>query len=74
MKNSNKINCDVENCNYNNSKKNICNLNSIKITSTSNNNLSLDKSETLCKSFENSYSPINDNIYEVTSETNNKYK
>ena len=67
MKNKNNIKCDVKSCNYNNHNKDICNLNSIKSTST-NNNTCLNQSETICQSFENTFSPINDNIYEVTSE------
>ena len=69
MKNKNNIKCDVKSCNYNNSNKNICNLNSIKITSTNNDDSCINQSETICQSFENTFSPINDNVYEVTSET-----
>jgi len=64
----NKIKCDVKTCNYNNSNKNRCNLNSIKITSINNKDCT-NQLETICQSFEKTSSPINDNVYEITSET-----
>lgn len=70
MKTNNKIKCDVKSCNYNNTDKNICNLNTIKISCTCDNESCTDQIETICQSFEKTYSPITDNEYEVTSEIN----
>ena len=70
MKKNNKIKCDVKSCEYNNAHKNICNLNTIKISCICNNESCIDSKETICQSFERTSSPITDNEYEVTSEIN----
>ena len=69
MKNLNKIKCDVKTCNYNNNFKNICNLDSINISCTCNNNSCSDYKETICNSFETTNSPINDNEYEILADS-----
>ncbi len=67
MQNNNII-CDVDSCDYNDSKEGTCTLKCIKVSCTSNRNNCQTSDETVCESFENTGSPITDNVYEVTSE------
>ncbi len=63
-----KIMCNVESCNYNNKEEGTCCLKTIQVSCTCNNKQCLSSKETVCQSFENTGSPITDNVYEVTSE------
>lgn len=47
------INCDVKECKFNNEKNELCNLDSINVSSNSNSNICDSKKETICDSFEN---------------------
>lgn len=64
----NKIECDVDSCSYNNSNDNCCELESIKISCTCNNDECHCIEETVCQSFKATGSNITDNEYEVDSE------
>ncbi len=68
MEDNDKIICDVDSCNYNNSEKGTCSLKTIKVSCTCNKNDCQTSKETICQSFENTGSPITDSVYEVTSE------
>ncbi len=68
MYNNDKIMCDVDSCNYNNSEEGTCNLKTIKVSCTCNKKDCQTSKETICQSFENTGGPITDNVYEVTSE------
>lgn len=68
-KNTNKnIKCDVDTCKHNNKNEECCELESVKISCTCNNDECECTEETVCQSFENTASPITDNEYEVDSE------
>ena len=47
------INCDVKECKFNNEQNELCNLDSINVSSNSNSNICHSKKETICDSFEN---------------------
>lgn len=47
-----KINCDVSNCNYNNTKDSSCSLKQIKVSSNCNSEDTTNKKETICDSFD----------------------
>ncbi len=64
-----KIMCDVDSCNYNNNDNGTCSLKSIKVSCTCDNKTCNSSKETICQSFENTGSPLTDNVYEVTSES-----
>lgn len=49
---NNNIKCDVESCKYNNCTDNICELESIKVTCTCNNDECDCSENTICDSFE----------------------
>ena len=51
MGNKQTIKCDVNSCKFNNEKNELCELNTIKVSSTKNN--CQNKKETNCDSFEN---------------------
>jgi hypothetical protein len=63
------INCDVASCNYNNEKEGKCCLKKINVSASNNRYLCSDASSTLCQSFENSGGIINDNEYEIASDS-----
>lgn len=70
-KNSNSnqnIKCDVDSCKFNNCEEGCCELNSISVSCTCNNNECEKCEETVCASFATKGSPITDNEYEVQSE------
>lgn len=67
-KNKNKIKCDVNTCTHNNTKDKCCELESIKISCTCNNDECNCSEETICESFDTTGSNITDNEYEVDSE------
>lgn len=50
-KSTQKIKCDVNNCNYNNSENNMCNLAEIKVSCSSNGENTTEKKQTICDSF-----------------------
>ena len=62
------IKCDVDTCKHNNKDEECCELESVKISCTCNNDECECTEETVCQSFENTASPITDNEYEVNSE------
>jgi hypothetical protein len=71
MKKKNKeeivINCDVKSCTNNNTEEGKCSLKNINVSARENRYLCDDASSTLCQSFKNSGSIINDNEYEIIS-------
>lgn len=64
----NKINCDVSNCSYNNTKDCECSLDSVSISCQCDGDSCTNTSSTICQSFSSSGGIITDNEYEVTSE------
>ena len=68
-KKKDKIKCDVDTCTHNNSNDKCCELDSIKISCTCNNDECECLEETVCQSFEKTSGNINDNEYEVISDT-----
>ena len=67
-KDNKSIKCDVDSCKHNNKDTSCCELDSVSIGCTCNNDECERVEETVCQSFENTGSPITDNEYEVTSE------
>lgn len=67
-KNNNKIKCDVDTCAYNDNGSKCCELDSIKVSCTCNNDECECCEETICQSFKSTGSNITDNEYEVDSE------
>lgn len=63
-----KIKCDVDSCEHNNTDDKCCELDSIKISCTCNNDECECLEETVCQSFKTTGSNITDNEYEVDSE------
>ena len=51
-KTTQKIKCDVNNCNYNNNENNMCNLDEIKVSCSSSSENTTEKKETICDSFQ----------------------
>jgi len=47
-----KINCEVKECKFNNEKNELCNLDSINVSSQNNSNICDSKKDTICDSFE----------------------
>lgn len=69
------IKCDVEECKYNDIKEERCNLDEIKVTSSSDNNECSDIEDTACESFEvEENSKLTDEVYEVESENEDEEK
>lgn len=62
------IRCDVDSCKFNNCVDNYCELNSISVSCTCDNDKCENCEETVCASFENKGGPITDNVYEVQAE------
>ncbi len=67
-KKSKKINCNVDTCKHNNKDDECCELESVKISCTCNNDECECTEETICQSFETTGSPVTDNEYEVNLE------
>lgn len=63
-----KIKCDVDSCTHNDKDTKCCELDSISVSCTCNNDECEDCKETICESFETTGSNITDNEYEVNSE------
>lgn len=63
-----KIKCDVESCTNNNCEEGCCELNSIEVSCTCDNDSCKECEETICASFEERGGPLTDNEYEVDSE------
>lgn len=72
---NNKIKCNVNSCEHNNTDNKHCELENISISCICNENECHDCNETICESFEETGSNITNNEYEVDSEieTNKKY-
>ena len=47
------INCDVKECKFNNEQNELCNLDSINVSSNSKSDICDSKKETICDSYEN---------------------
>ena len=67
-KNKNNINCDVENCKYNNPEEGSCELDEIQVSKSSEVDECSDKDDTACESFESEEGELTDEVYEVESE------
>ncbi|MBR3049179.1 MAG: DUF1540 domain-containing protein [Bacilli bacterium] len=67
-KNKNNINCDVENCKYNNPEEGSCELDEIQVSNSSEVDECSDKDDTACESFESEEGELTDEVYEVESE------
>ena len=62
------IKCDVDTCKHNNKDDAFCELESITISCTCDNDNCECIEETICQSFENTAGEITDNEYEVNSD------
>lgn len=62
------IKCDVDSCHYNNCDKGCCELDSIAVSCTCNNDECKKCDETICASFKSKGGPITDTEYEVQAE------
>lgn len=66
------IKCDVSSCENNNCEEGTCRLEKVCISCSCDNDKCHDTCETICQSFKETGSDINDNVYEVTSEIEDK--
>ncbi len=64
-----KIKCNVDSCQHNNCEEGICDLETISVSCTCNNDECCDCKETVCESFETTGGDITDTVYEVQAET-----
>ncbi|MBQ2640114.1 MAG: DUF1540 domain-containing protein [Bacilli bacterium] len=75
-KDKNKINCDVEDCKYNDSEEGKCELDEIKVGYSDDTDECYDSNDTACESFETEEESDDDEItdeeYEVNSESDNE--
>lgn len=65
------IKCDVASCENLNLEEGTCSLKEVSISCSCDNDDCHECGETICQSFKETSSNINDNEYEVTSETEN---
>ena len=63
------IKCDVSSCNFNNCEEGTCQLEEVCISCSCDNDKCCDIAETICQSFESTKANINDNEYEVQSDS-----
>ncbi len=68
-KNVAKIKCDVSSCDFNDFEEGTCCLKEITISCLCPSDCCHENDETICQSFKETSANINDNIYEVDSET-----
>ena len=69
MKSNSNIKCDVSACDYNNCEEGTCRLEKISISCSCDGDRCCDTIDTICQSFENTNANINDNEYEVQSDS-----
>ncbi len=69
VKSNSNIKCNVSSCNYNNCEEGTCQLEEVCISCSCDNDKCHDVCETVCQSFKETQSNINDNEYEVQSDS-----
>ena len=69
VKSNSNIKCDVVSCENNNCEEGTCQLKEVSISCSCDNDNCHDTCDTICQSFKETSANINDNEYEVTSDT-----